>query len=250
MRAYNIRFMKFITEANFDMNTSVISGANRGNQLNLCYEMYKMDPSMESIDFQHSTFLTCTPGSSLVDAIMTREVDEDTGKKTCEGRFSWEKRIGESSSLPPYGRVCFRPRSKLDNSIVMSWYEDVSLPQSLIIDVRCALEELDKQTLQIRAMVFEKCFPEIQNTDYEEEKSDLGSSSSWTHFCETFSKNKLLQREETEHNRIPYLASEYKFSFQKMFRSRHLDGRKTSMSHILEQFALQFMNLIALIVST
>ena len=151
--------MKFITEANFDMNRSVVSGANRGNQLNLCHELYKHDPTFDYWTFVQSPFLTCIPGSSLVDAVLNRR--EETGQKTCEGRFSWDTRIGVSSPLPPYGRVCFLPRSNVDATIKLSWYENISIAGKLIYDVRCGLQQLEKQLLLLRAMVFEVCFPEL-----------------------------------------------------------------------------------------
>jgi len=249
MRAYNIRFMKFITEAHFDMNRSVLAGSNRGNQLNLCYEMNKKDPTMQYEDFVQSTFLTCIPGSSIIDAVIQREVDDDTGKKTCEGRFPWDTRMGTSSALPQYGRVCFLPKSKLDSTLRLAWFEDISIVGKLIMDVRCALEVLDEQVLLLRNIVFDKCFPELKLSDNDSQYKLVDIRNGWKHFHTTFSKNDLLQREGNESEMSAYLQSTYTFSFDNKCKARYVDGRKIAMSHVLEQFGQNFMNLVALVVS-
>jgi hypothetical protein len=242
--------MKFITEANFDMNRSIVSGANIGNQLNLCYEMYKKDPTFEYNDFVQSTFLTCIPGSCMVDAVYKMKEDEETGNKTCEGRFPWDTQVGTSSPLPPYGRLCFIQKSKTDSTIQLSWYEGMSIAGKLIYDVRCELHELDTQLLQLRSMVFDRCFPEIRlGNEDNANKVNANGRNVWEYFCETFSKNELLRKEADAVDMNAYLSSAYKFSFDQRSRKQYIDGTKPSMSHILEKFASSFINLISLVVS-
>ena len=251
MRAYNIRFMKFITEAHFDMNRSIVSGANMGNQLNLCYEMYKKDPTFEYYDFVQSTFLTCIPGASMVDAVFKSKQHEETGTKTCEGRFPWDTQVGPSPPLPPYGRLCFLQKSKIDSTIQLSWYEGKSIAGKLIYDVRCELHQLEKQLQQLRSMVFDRCFPEIRpgNEDIATKDDAIGKNV-WKYFCETFSKNEFLRKEEDAVDMNAYLRSAYTFSFDQQSRGRYMNGTKPSMSHILEKFANNFKKLVSLVVST
>jgi hypothetical protein len=243
--------MKFITEANFAMNRSIVSGANLGNQLNLCYEMYKKDPTFEYNDFVQSTFLTCIPGSSMVDAVFKMKEDEETGTKTCKGRFPWDTQVGTSPPLPPYGRLCFLQKSKIDSTIQLSWYEGKSIAGKLIYDVRCELQQLAEQLEQLRSMVYDRCFPDIRPENEEiATKPDASGRNVWEYFCETFSKNELLQKEVDAVDMNVYLRSAYKFSFDQKCRGVYWNGTKPSMSHILERFAKNFMKLLSLVVST
>ena len=243
--------MKFITEANFDMNRSIVSGANIGNQLNLCYEMYKRDPTFEYNDFVQSTFLTCTSGSSMVDAVFKMKEDEETRTKTCKGRFPWDTQVGISPPLPPYGRLCFLQKSKIDSTIQLSWYEGKSIAGKLIYDVRCELQQLAEQLELLRSMVYDRCFPDIRPGNEEiATKPDASGRNVWEYFCETFSTNELLRKEENTVDMDAYLRSAYKFSFEKKSRGVYMNGTKPAMSHILEKFAINFKKLLSLVVST
>ena len=136
LRIYNIRYIKFATDAHFELKTNVVAGANTINQLSLSHVVHSADETFKESDFLQSKFLSVIPGKSFPDAIISRTIDHETKKIVNVGRFPWDTQIGQSEEVPPYGLFIVRPKSNVDSTLVPAWYKDVSMHTGQITNRR------------------------------------------------------------------------------------------------------------------
>jgi len=253
IRVHNIRYIKFVTDAHFDRNSSVVAGANTINQLALSHVVYSAGPkpSLKDSDFLQSKVFTIIPGKTFADAFLSRQKEPSTGKIVNVGRFPWDKNIGESVEVPPYGLFIVRPKSNVDATLIPAWYEDVSIPAKFIKDIKVQIVLLETNLNELRVILHDLVYPDVAEFF---EDPDKKSNEDWIElfgqYFHVTERNPLLKRRYgcddslTNQLRAPY---SYNMAFE--CTKRDSNNMKPAFSVILENFTFAVFDIQKQIVS-
>ena len=251
IRVYNIRYIKFVTDAHFDMNRSVVAGANTINQLALSRVVYGAEPTLQDSEFLQSKVLTVIPGKTFADAFLSRQRDASTGDIVNVGRFPWDKANGQSVEVPPYGLFIVRPKSNADSALVPAWYNDISIPAKFINDIKVQIDLITPNLDDLRLILHDLVYPEVE----EYLKDDSGKTEDeWKElFGQYFhitERNPLLKRRYQLSDTLKtQLTAPYSYSMAFECTKRNSDNMKPAFSVVLENFTAALCDIRSKIVS-
>ena len=251
IRVYNIRYIKFVTDAHFDMNRSVVAGANTINQLALSRVVYGAEPTLQDSEFLQSKVLTVIPGKTFADAFLSRQRDASTGDVVNVGRFPWDKSNGQSVEVPPYGLFIVRPKSNADSALVPAWYNDISIPAKFINDIKVQIDLITPNLDDLRLILHDLVYPEVEeylkddSRKTEDEWKELFGQ--YFHITE---RNPLLKRRYQLSDTLKtQLTAPYSYSMAFECTKRNSDNMKPAFSVVLENFTAALCDIRSKIVS-
>ena len=251
IRSYNIRYIKFVTDAHFDLNRTILAGANTINQLALSHAVYSADSNIQKSQFLQSKVMTVIPGKTFADAYLSRQRMTETKVIVNVGRFPWDNTIGKSLEVPPYGLFIVRPKSTSDITLVPAWYKDLSIPAKFINEIKEQIALMEHNLEDLRVILHELVYPEIQeyfaNRSNREEDAWKELFDQYFHLTE---KNPLLKRKYNSDDTLTnQLTAPYSYCMAFECTKRNSEGEKPAFSVILENFTSALFDIRTQIVS-